>query len=190
MPPKVKVLREDIVRAARDIVREKGDAALSARSVAAVLGCSTQPVFSNFATMEELRLAVADAAEERFREYIREETARQACPEYKAVGSAYIRFAREEKELFKLLYMRDRREEKRPLNMDLNDQMVRLISGMNGIPADSAQLFQLEMWAFVHGIAAMLTTGYWEPEPELISRMLTDAYTGLTQRYETGKEKE
>ena len=33
-------------------------------------------------------------------------------PPYKASGMAYIRFAKEEKELFKLLFMRDRSDRK------------------------------------------------------------------------------
>ena len=59
MPPKVKVTKEDIINAAVDIVRKSGAQAINARTVASVLNCSTQPVFSNFATMDELRLAVA-----------------------------------------------------------------------------------------------------------------------------------
>ena len=55
MPPKVKVQKEEIVRAAVEIVRKQGMAALNARTVAAALGCSTQPVFSNFAAMEDLQ---------------------------------------------------------------------------------------------------------------------------------------
>ena len=40
-----------------------GDQAINARTVAAALQCSTQPVFSNFATMDELRLAVVEKAD-------------------------------------------------------------------------------------------------------------------------------
>ena len=64
MPPKVKITKEDIINAAVSLVRENGADALNARTVASLLGCSTQPVFSNFATMDELRLAVAEKADE------------------------------------------------------------------------------------------------------------------------------
>ena len=57
MPPKVKLSREDIIDTAISIIRESGVSALNARTIAAALNCSTQPVFSNFATMEELRIA-------------------------------------------------------------------------------------------------------------------------------------
>ena len=62
MPPKVKVSKEQIVSAALDLIRHQGYDALNARSIAAALGCSTQPIFSNFTTMEELRGTVIQAA--------------------------------------------------------------------------------------------------------------------------------
>ena len=56
MPPKVKITKENIIDTALDIVRSKSS--LNARTLAAALNCSTQPLFSNFASMDELRLAV------------------------------------------------------------------------------------------------------------------------------------
>lgn len=41
MPPRVKVTKEDIVKAAVDIVRKSGAQAINARTVASVLNCST-----------------------------------------------------------------------------------------------------------------------------------------------------
>ena len=114
MPPKVKVTRQDIINAAADIVRSSGAEAINARTVAAALNCSTQPVFSNFATMDELRLAVVKRADEMCNEYIQREIDSGKYPAYKASGMAYIRFAKEEKELFKLLYMRIRSKEAEP----------------------------------------------------------------------------
>ena len=61
MPPKVKVTKEDIINAAVDIVRSSGAQSINARTVAATLNCSTQPIFSNFATMDQLRFAVSSA---------------------------------------------------------------------------------------------------------------------------------
>ena len=70
MPPKVKVTREQIVQAALALVRESGAQALNARAVANRLGCSTQPVFSNYATMEELKLDVLRAADECYQAHL------------------------------------------------------------------------------------------------------------------------
>ena len=58
MPPKVKVTKEDIINVTVDIVRKCGADVINARTVASVLNCSTQPIFSNFPTMDALRYAV------------------------------------------------------------------------------------------------------------------------------------
>ena len=64
MPPKSKISKEDIVSAGVDLVRRSGEKGLNARNLAAALGCSTQPIFTNFPSMEELRKSVICKASE------------------------------------------------------------------------------------------------------------------------------
>ena len=183
MPPKVKITREAIVDTAVEIVRKSGAHAINARTVAAALNCSTQPVFSNFATMDELRLAVAAKADALCQAYIQREMEAKEYPAYKASGMAYIRFAKEEKELFKLLYMRDRTNEDIPDETDAGNQMEFIVQSNAGLEGSDVKLFHLEMWAYVHGIATMIATGFFELDWDLISRMLTDSYQGLIKQY-------
>lgn len=183
MPPKVKVTKEDIINAAVDLVHSSGAQAINARTIASALNCSTQPVFSNFATMDELRLAVVESADVLCQEYMRREVESGEFPTYKANGMAYIRFAKEEKELFKLLYMRDRSGESIPEGTELTDEMESIVHNNTGLSGADAKLFHLEMWAFVHGIATMFATGFFDLDWELVSRMLTDSYQGLRKQY-------
>ena len=180
MPPKVKITKEEIVRAAVDLVR-KGEA-INARTLAATLNCSTQPIFSNFATMEELRQAVTQKAEALYLEYMQQETESGAYPAYKASGMAYIRFAKEEKELFKLLYMCDRTEV-HDEDSPLFQMMEGLVQESTGLESLEARLFHLEMWAFVHGIATMFATNYLDLPQELVSKMTSDCFQGLRKQY-------
>lgn len=184
MPPKVRITKEEIVETAVRLVRNGGAASLNARAIALELGCSTQPIFSNFATMDALRQAVVVAAEALSQRYIDQELARGQYPSYKASGMAYIRFAKEEKELFKLLYMRDRTRETIPEETDLTNQMQTYVQDQTGLAGSEAKLFHLEMWAYVHGIAVMLATDYLDLDWELVSRMLTDSYQGLKKQFE------
>ena len=98
---------------------------------------------------------------------------------------AYIRFAKEERELFKLLYMRDRSNESFPHPTEIGDSMETVVKNITGLSSDKAKLFHLEMWAYVHGIAAMVATGFVDFEWEFISKMVTDAYQGMKKHYET-----
>ena len=182
MPPKVKITKEDIVAAALELVRASGDQAINARAVAAALNCSTQPVFSNFESMELLRQAVILAAFDRYLGFIDREVKSEKYPRYKAFGMAYIRFAREEKELFKLLFMRDRTAEDLTPTQDF-EESARMIAQANGVSLETARLMHLETWSCVHGIGAMLATAFLPLDEELVSNMLTDVYQGIRTRY-------
>ena len=185
MPPKVKITKKDILSAALSLVREQGEAALGARSIAATLGCSTQPIFSNFDTMETLSEAVTQEAYEHYLSFLMAEAESEQYPKYKAFGMAYIRFAKEEKELFKFLFMRDRRGQDLSPTADFEASVEILMASCN-VSRETAKLMHLEMWAFVHGIATMLATSFLELDWDLISDMLSDVYQGLRTRY--GKE--
>lgn len=183
LPPKSKITKEHIRKIAFDLVRENGITALNARTVAKELGCSTQPIFSNYASMEELKSEVIQRADRLYKEYLQREVTSGKFPEYKASGMAYIRFAKEEKELFKLLFMRDRTEEKIPPSSPELENLAEMIQSKEGISHDEAFLFHLEMWVYVHGIATMIATSYLEWDWDLISRVLSDAYLGMAKKY-------
>ena len=183
MPPKVKITRDEIIDAALAIVREHGEQAINARTLAAALGCSTQPIFSNFVTMDDLRMVVTARACDMYEEYMQRETERGIYPVYKSCGMAYIHFAKEEKELFKLLYMRPRSGAPLGAEADIDRRMGRLVHANTGLEGEQSKLFHLEMWAYVHGIAVMFATGYLDLEEALVDKILTDAYQGLRKQF-------
>lgn len=182
MPPKVMFTREEIIAAALDVVREIGASGLTARSLAAKLGCSPKPVFGLFKSMDEVQSGVLEAANALYEKRMEEELSAGRFPPYKCTGMAYIRFALEEKELFKLLFMRDRKgEDQRERGQ--TDKLVDIICAATGLSRESAYLFHLEMWVFVHGIATMLATDYLKWDEGFIENSLTDCYMGLMQRF-------
>lgn len=184
MPPKIKITKEEIVTTALELVRSSGEQAINARAIAAHLNCSTQPVFSNFETMDHLRQAVIAAAYERYLGFIKQEVDSDKYPRYKAFGMAYIRFAGEEQELFKLLFMRDRTGEDLSPSLDF-EESARMIKESLGVSLETARLIHLENWAFVHGIGVMTATSFLPLDQELVSRMMTDVYQGIRARYVT-----
>lgn len=188
MPPKFKFTRDEITNAALNVTRKNGISGLTARALAAELGCSVKPIFGLFKNMEEVGQEVFIASDLLYQNYLREDMAKGKHSPYKASGMAYIRFAKEERELFKLLFMRDRSREKIEENKEEIRPLMQLIQQNLGISEDEAYLFHLEMWLYVHGIATMIATSYLDWDDEFISRVLTDAYMGLKYRYTEGKD--
>ena len=185
MPPKCKFKREEIIAAALDLTREEGFSSVTARAIGARLGSSSKVIFSLFQNMEEVQQEVLKAANALYQNYLKEDMTSGRYPAYKASGMAYIRFAKEQKELFKLLFMRDRSDE--VLNNDTKEvkPLLQIIQKNTGMNEQDAYIFHLEMWVYVHGIAAMIATGYLEWNWELISKMLSDSYFGILTRFQT-----
>ena len=188
MPRDFMFTKEEIINAALSLTRERGFSAVSARTLGEKLGTSSRPVFGRFENMEEVKRAIISAANELYQAYRKKELESGKYVPFKASGMAYIRFAREEKELFKLLFMRDRSKEALKSYADEMDEIVSLVGKQVDLNKDKATMFYLEMWIYVHGIASMIATNYLEWDEELASRAVTDVYEGLKLRYAEGKE--
>ena len=103
-------------------------------------------------------------------------------PPYKASGIGYIRFAKEEKELFKMLFMREREAEAIKDEFDgATREIIEMMQKSMGWSYEKAKQFHLRMWIFVHGIAALLATSYLPLAWEDISNLLTDMYQGMVK---------
>ncbi len=188
MPPKFKFTRDEITSAALNVTRRAGLVGLTARALAAELGCSPKPIFGLFKNMEEVQQEVIKAAHDLYLSYLKADMGKGEYPPYKASGMAYIRFAKEEKELFKLLFMRDRSVEKIEENRDEITPLLQLIQKSTGISEQEAYTFHIEMWIFVHGMATIIATNYLDLDEAYISKVISDAYYGIATRFEKKQE--
>ena len=155
MPPSIKTTKEEIVRAAFELVREKGADALNVRAVAKRLGCSTQPVMYHFHSVAELKKAVYIMADDFHTRYIR--TPDPASP-MQGVGLAYIRFAREEKHLFRFLFQSDAFAQRSLDELIAADELMPVLEAISAsahISVERARLVFRVLFLLVHGYASM-----------------------------------
>ncbi len=188
MPPKVKVTKNEILKTALELLRQEGEGVINARNISQKVGCSTQPIYVQFATMEELKEALREVAYEAYLCSIEKEVASGKYPAYKAYGMAYMRFAMEEKELFKFLFMCDREGMEMNVTPDFTAS-VEMIMEANGISRERAEKMHFEMWSFVHGIGTMLATSFLPLDWDSISQMTTDVYHGLQSVHSSQENK-
>ena len=109
-----------------------------------------------------------------------DEVASGRYPKYKAVGMGYIRFAKEEKELFKYVMMH--RGMVRDGTEKIFDDTVFMLMKNYGLYQDEASKLHMHMWIFVHGIASIFATKYIDIDWENVSQMVTDAYMGIIKQ--------
>lgn len=187
MPPKEKLTKQDIVSGAVELIRRKGIKALNARALAEELDCSTMPLFRNFQGMEEIRRAAMERIGEIYSAYI-QRGAEQELP-FKAMGMEYIRFAKEEPNFFRLMFMNDPRSlETPPLEDPTHHQVVDIASHASGLDPEKVGRLYQEMWVFVHGIATLIITGVMEFREDEISTMLSDVFLGVKWKLNQSKE--
>ena len=94
MAPKNKFTKEEMTAAALQVVRAKGIAGLTAKTMADELGTSTQPIFTGFGSMDSVRQEVYVAAMRVYDRYT-DAGLKKKMP-LLGVGMQYIRVAREE----------------------------------------------------------------------------------------------
>ena len=174
MAPKNKFTRKEMVAAAVRVVQKRGAAALTAKSLAEELGTSTQPVFTCFGTMEALKAEVYVAAERLFDEYLTKGLKEKLS--FLGFGSQYIRFARKEPELYRLLFlmrpddvgsgafaaMRHMQELVRPSLVEIYH-----------ISAQEADRYFRDLWLVVHSLATLIVTGDCPYSDREIGQILT-----------------
>jgi AcrR family transcriptional regulator len=175
VPAKKRITRESIIAAAVEIVRCSGINSLNTYTLTEKLNCSTQPIYLSFKNMSELKEEVVLSAGDIYSKFLKDEVSCGKYPAYKAYGMGYIKFAAEESGLFSLLFMNSDKVK----NDQCLDEIYALIMNNSGLDLEHAKLFHLENWIFVHGIATMIVSKSFEFSEELISKMISDVYTGL-----------
>ena len=175
MPRTKQIEKQDILGAAAEVVRQKGEQALTVRNIAAQLGCSTQPLYYEFANIDQLRAELLP--------YVREHYLQFRCSNYKAFGRHFLNFARQEKEQFRFVNLR-RRNPGETLLDDVNcEETVRLLAKNLEMPAQTARAMHRQMQFRCYGLGAMLATCYCEMTQEEIERELTEFYCMILRHY-------
>ena len=161
MPAVRKVSKEQIIDAAVDVLRDDGFSAINARSVAKKLGCSTQPIYFSFRNMEELKAALTERAiqmhTQRVRDSLRIHEGNDS--RYSSYGMGFVKFAAEEKQLFRWLYLEG--EQLGPYQNDfLTPEVISVITEEFGSEEDVARRFHQDMVYFTYGLAILANTDH------------------------------
>ena len=97
----VKITKEKILDIAFEIVRTNGIENLSNRTIAKELNSSIRPIYYQFKNTDELKKELYNKIKKYFFAYIFDKSVEDS---YKQVGINYIRFSKEESNLFKSLF--------------------------------------------------------------------------------------
>ncbi|MBQ2406636.1 MAG: TetR/AcrR family transcriptional regulator [Lachnospiraceae bacterium] len=177
MARKEQITKEMILNTAFDLTRKEGIDNVTARKLAAEIGCSTQPIFRVYANMNELYSEIYQKAIDAFGEYYENFESKMDTP-FIHLGLAYINYAKEERKLFQLLFQSDDRGDISLYEL-LNGQVGAVSKEISKAAAAGCKnpsgLF-MKMWIFIHGCACMVLTGDYDLTEEETIDLLQDMY--------------
>lgn len=180
MPPKPRITREMILEAAYAIAREQGADQINARTIAERLGCSTQPVLYYFDHIEDIRREVYRMADE-FHSASLMQLPEDANPML-AIGLNYIRFATQEKNLFRMLFQSDSfagQSITALINAPELTPVLAIFQQEAGLSLKQTKTVFKTLLMLVHGCASMLANNTMDFDEDEIVPMLNAAFTGM-----------
>lgn len=181
MPPTVRFTRDAVLNAACQLMRRKGIEALNARAIAKELGGSTQPIFRLFTNMEDLHRELILYVTRQFQAHAEADMAQSDSP-YIQLCTTYLLYGRDEPELFKLLFMRDRVSEGQYSDQTNFDLVFNILKKETPLDDETALRFFERTWLFIHGLAVCIATKYipCQDESYLIC-MVKEAYNAAVK---------
>lgn len=190
MPPKPKFTKDEIISAALCVVSQNGADALTAKSLGDALNTSATPIFTVFRSMQEVQNAVKAAAMARFESYAHKTQAEM--PIFKQIGMQMILFAREEPNLYQLIFMSQNSDVKSFADIyahlgSVADECLHTIQKDYGLSAADAKTLFEHSWIHTYGIGTLCATGMCDFTQEEISQMLTQAFTAMMMLLKSGK---
>lgn len=190
MPPHKKFSKSDIINTSLKIIENEGENALNARKLATVLGCSVQPIFHNFTSMEELNKVIYNNIYKLYSDNMLNAAKRENLA-YKEIGLAYIEFAKEHSEFFKMIFMKE-------TNMNADTFMASggpikdiIEAGMilTKLSYEEQKLFHKKVWIFTHGIACLVATKTIKISEKEIEELLSTTVLEMLEGFKKNQNK-
>lgn len=191
MPPIPKFSKEEILNCAYEIVKKEGFEKLNARKIAKVLGCSVQPIFHNFTSMEELNKEVYQLIYNKYQEYMYKGKENEENP-YKQMGLSYIEFASDYPEFFKIIFMQKTDKNASDFIMvdSMGNDVIKIGQKITGLSYEEQKKFHVKVWIFTHGIACLVATKTIKITKEEIEELLAKSVKEMLVGYKKEKRKE
>ena len=159
----------------------EGGETVTAGTIAKELGGSTQPIFRLFTNMEDLHRELILYVARQFQAHAEADMAQSDSP-YIQLCTTYLLYGRDEPELFKLLFMRDRVSKGQYSDQTNFDLVFNIIKKETPLDDETALRFFERTWLFIHGLAVCIATKYipCQDERYLIS-MVKEAYNATVK---------
>ena len=180
MARKESVTKQMIIDGAFELLKNEGAEAVTARKLAAHIGCSTQPIFRVYKNMDELLGELFEKARDYYEDFCNGNHNTYDTP-FVSLGINYIRFAKQEQNIFKLLFLSGNKDHTlyELINGNENAFVMKEIKKIPNLNMDNVELIFTKVFIFMHGMAGMTITGEFDLTDKEAEDMLKDAIKGF-----------
>ncbi|MCQ2298989.1 MAG: hypothetical protein MJZ81_02540 [Bacteroidales bacterium] len=169
MPRRPIFTKEEFVQKSFEFVQKNGIEALSARDLGAYMGTSSRPIFSFFNSMDELKEAINQKAREYFCDYVKDSV--EYFPAFKEFGRRIITFAREEHNLFMLLFLSE--NPYKPKEIPTLQSILESMEKEYEITKEECQTLFEQNWIFICGLITICHRSSFPLSEEEINQRMT-----------------
>ena len=180
MARKESITRQMIIDGAFELLKSDGVEAVTARKLAAHIGCSTQPIFRVYTNMDELLSELFEKARKYYEDFCNSNKNTYDTP-FVSLGINYIRFAKQEQNIFRLLFLSGNKSHTlyELINGNENAFVMKEIKKIPNLNMDNVELIFTKVFIFMHGMAGMTITGEFDLTDKEAEDMLKDAIIGF-----------
>lgn len=177
MARKETITKQYLIDTAFLMAKQEGIENVTARKLAAKAGCSTQPIFRLYENMEDLWKEIFEKAVAFF-SFFYDRCTKDNSEPFVNLGMGYIKFAKEEPELFKMLFLSKKRYDismYEILNGESGTVAAEMAKAKAAGCANPSDLFT-KMWIFINGAACMCITDDYDLDDAQTVDLLKNTY--------------
>ena len=183
MGRKTQITREMILEAAYELLDGSGIGAVAIKSIAAKLGCSTQPVSWQFGSMTELKKELFEyAANKLYAPRMDTMQDREAIEAFFLSGKHYLSCACDHPHVFRFVNVDDTTEtigeqiysDKSIFNLQFDAEAFKMLTAQYDVPAEEIGRAVRDTVIYTHGLALMMMFDSYRLSKDEAIRMMYD----------------
>lgn len=188
--PKQRITKEMVVEAAFSLAREGGMETVQVKAIAEKLQCSVQPIYGYCNNMEGLKQEVITYTKAYLDQYVSKRIDRENL--FESTGRAHAMFAKEEPQLYRLYYLREREgcgSVSEIFQKEGNPAIISYIQKQYCMNEVDAEAFWHHMMVYNIGVSFVLSSLGEHVDIEETMGMQKQVHEALLRFFKKGEEK-
>lgn len=182
MARKTRFTKEHILEKTKDFINENGIEKMNARDLCKYIGCSTQPLFKNFESMEELKKILKKYLHDYYDEFINKIVDKEDY--LLTISYAYALFSYKESNIFKALFMSElagTRTIEEVLNSPQNIGTIKSIPNQYNLTKKQSEKLYRDVRFYTHGLSCQIACKSILVDEKEIKKLINDIIKNLKE---------